>query len=146
MTAFIDVVSPRDPGWDKDAAVRASETAQLLELVSRLVGDLAHLDSPRHPRLDYLDPAALDSVRGDPDSYQLIGRAASSLEDAGERCTTTAYWSDPDQGEVDVELELNQDTVVWGPALAPLRGAPASHHLLATVDRRQGRIEKLELG
>lgn len=143
---FIHVAPARDPGWSKDAAVRAAETARVSELVSRLLGDLAQLDSSRQPRLDYLEPTALDQVRSDPDTYQLIGRAASSLEDAGERCVTTAYWSEPDEGEVDVELELADDGVVWGPALAPLRGRPISHHLRARVDRRQGRIERLELG
>ncbi len=143
---FIEVVPARDAGWSKDAAVRAVETARVSELVSRLLGDLARLDSPHQPHLDYLEPDALDTVRRDPDTYQLIGRAASSLEEAGKRCVTTAYWAEPDRGEIDVELELADERVVWGPALAPLRGRAVRHHLRARVDHRQGRIEQLELG
>jgi hypothetical protein len=140
------VAPVREEGWSKDAAVRASETTRVGELVSRLLGDLSRLDSPQHPRLDYLDPAALDAVRSDPDTYYLIGRAASSLEDAGDRCVTTAYWPEEDSNQVEVELEVADDEVVWGPALVPFPAVTLSHHLRATVDRRQGRIERLELG
>ncbi len=143
---FIHVAPVREEGWSKDAAVRASETTRVGELLSRLLGDLSRLDSPQHPRLDYLDPAALDAVRRDPDTYHLIGRAASSLEDAGERCVTTAYWPEEESNQVEVELEVADDEVVWGPALAPVPAVSLSHHLTATVDRRQGRIERLELG
>ena len=142
---FINVTPPREPGWSKDAAVRASETARVSELLSRLLGDLARLDSAHHPRLDYLDAEALDAVRSDPDTFQLVGRAASSLEEAGEGCVTTAYWPERESDEVDVELEVAEDEVVWGAAPAPLRGTPVSHHLWARVDRRQGRIERLDL-
>lgn len=143
---FIKVEPARDPGWSKDAAVRASSTTRVSELLSRLLGDLARLDTPHQPRLDYLDRAALDAVRSDPETYHLIGRAASSLEEGGERCVTAAYWRADDESEVDVELEVADDGVVWGPALAPVPAAPLSHHLSATVDCREGRIERLELG
>jgi hypothetical protein len=143
---FIHVEPARDLGWNKDAAVRASETTRLSQLLSRLLGDLARLDTPHQPRLDYLDRDALDAVRSDPETYHLIGRAATSLEDGGERCVTAAYWSEEDGDQVDIELEVADDEVVWGPALAPVPAAPLSHHLSATVDRREGRIERLELG
>jgi hypothetical protein len=143
---FIHVEPARDEGWSKDAAVRASETTRVSELLSRLLGDLARLDTLHQPRLDYLDREALDAVRSDPETYHLIGRAASSLEDAGERCVTAAYWRGDDRDEVDVELEVADDGVVWGPALAPVPAAPLSHRLSATVDCREGRIERLELG
>ncbi len=112
---FIHVEPARDPGWSKDAAVRASETTRLSELLSRLLGDLAQLDAVQQPRLDYLDEEALDAVRSDPETYHLIGRAASSLEDAGERCVTAAYWREETPDEVEVELEVADDGVVWGP-------------------------------
>jgi hypothetical protein len=143
---FIVVVPARGDGWSKDAAGRASETTRVGELLSRLLGDLSRLDSVQHPRLDYLDPAALDAVRSDPDRYHLIGRAATSLEDAGDRCVTAAYWPERESDEVNVELEVTDDEVVWGPALAPVAAVSLNHHLRATVDRRQGRIERLELG
>jgi hypothetical protein len=143
---FIHVAPARDLGWDKDAAVRASETTRLSGLLSRLLSDLARLDTPHQPRLDYLDRAALDAVRSDPETYHLIGRAASSLEDGGDRCVTAAYWREEGGDEVDVELEVADDEVVWGPALAPVPAGPLSHHLSATVDCREGRIERLELG
>jgi hypothetical protein len=145
MTAFVDVTPVRDQGWSKEAAVRASQTTQVSRLLSRLLSDLAHLDRLQQPRLDYLEPAALDEVRSDPDTYHLIGRAAVSLEDAGERCVTAAYWRD-DEAEVDVELEVIDDEVVWGPTMAPLPAPPLSHRLSATVDCREGRIERLALG
>ena len=143
---FIHVEPARGSGWSKDAAVRASETTRLSELLSRLLGDLAQLDAVQQPRLDYLDGDALDAVRGDPETYHLIGRAASSLEDAGERCVTAAYWREETPDEVDVELEVADDEVVWGPTLAPVPAGPMSHHLSVTVDCREGRIERLELG
>jgi len=143
--AFIHVAPVREEGWSKDAAVRASETSQVGEVVSRLLGDLSRLHSSQHPRLDYLDPAALDAVRRDPETYHLIGRAASSLEDAGERCVTTAYWPDEESNQVLVELEVAGDEVIWGPALAPVPAVTLSHHLRVTVDCRQGRVERLEL-
>ena len=143
---FIHVEPARDEGWNKDAAVRASETTRVSELLSRLLSDLARLDTLHQPRLDYLDREALDAVRADPDTYHLIGRAASSLEEGGERCVTTAYWREDDSDEVDVELDVADDQVVWGPALAPVPGEPMSHHLSATVDWREGRIERLALG
>jgi hypothetical protein len=143
---FIHVEPARGSGWSKDAAVRASETTRLSELLSRLLGDLAQLDAVQQPRLDYLDGDALDAVRSDPETYHLIGRAASSLEDAGERCVTAAYWREETPDEVDVELEVADDGVVWGPSLAPVPAGPLSHHLNATVDCREGRIERLELG
>jgi hypothetical protein len=143
---FIHVEPARDLGWNKDAAVRASETTRLSGLLSRLLSDLARLDTPHQPRLDYLDPAALDAVRSDPETYHLIGRAASSLEDGGDRCVTAAYWREEGGDQVDVELDVADDEVVWGPALAPVPAAPMSHHLSATVDCREGRIERLELG
>ena len=144
MTAIVEVVPARDPGWSKDAAVRASETTEVSRLLDRLLGDLAQLDTPHQPRLDYLDPAALDSVRSDPDAFQLIGRSAWSLQDAGERCVTVAYWPEDRGGEVDVELEVADDEVVWSP-LAAVPASGPSHHLRATVDCQQGRIERLEL-
>jgi hypothetical protein len=143
---FIHVEPARDAGWNKDAAVRASETTRVSELLSRLLGDLARLDTPHQPRLDYLDRDALDAVRSDPETYHLIGRAASSLEDGGERCVATAYWREEVADEVDVELEVADDEVVWGPALVPVLATSLSHHLSATVDCRGGRIERLELG
>jgi len=143
---FIHVEPARDLGWNKDAAVRASDTTRVSELLSRLLSDLARLDTPHQPRLDYLDRAALDAVRSDPETYHLIGRAATSLEDAGERCVTAAYWREEGGDEVDIELEVADDEVVWGPALAPVPAGPLSHHLSATVDCREGRIERLELG
>ena len=143
---FIHVEPARDPGWSKDAAVRASETTRLSELLSRLLGDLAQLDALQQPRLDYLDGEALDAVRSDPETYHLIGRAASSLEDAGERCVTAAYWREETPDEVEVELEVADDGVVWGPSLAPVPAGPLSHHLSATVEIREGRIERLALG
>jgi hypothetical protein len=146
MVTFIHVEPARDAGWNKDAAVRASETTRVSELLSRLLSDLARLDTLHQPRLEYLDREALDAVRSDPETYHLIGRAASSLEDAGERCVTAAYWREDDTDEVDVELEVADDGVVWGPALAPVPAGPLSHHLSATVDYREGRIERLELG
>jgi hypothetical protein len=143
---FIHVEPARDLGWNKDAAVRASETTRVSELLSRLLSDLARLDTPHQPRLDYLDRDALDAVRSDPETYHLIGRAATSLEDGGERCVTAAYWREDGGDEVDIELEVADDEVVWGPSLAPVPAAPLSHHLNATVDCREGRIERLELG
>ena len=143
---FIHVEPARAEGWDKDAAVRASETTRVSELISRLLGDFARLDTVDQPRLDYLDADALDAVQSDPRTYQLIGRAAHSLEDGGERCITAAYWRDDGADEVDVELEVADDEVVWGPALAPVPAGPLSHHLSATVDCREGRIERLTLG
>jgi len=143
---FIHVEPARDLGWNKDAAVRASETTRLSQLLSRLLGDLARLDTPHQPRLDYLDADALDAVQSDPQTYQLIGRAAHSLEDGGERCITAAYWRDDGADEVEVELDVADDEVVWGPALAPVPAGPLSHHLSATVDCREGRIERLTLG
>ena len=81
---FIHVEPARDEGWDKDAAVRASETTRVSELLSRLLGDLARLDTPDQTRLDeYLDTEALDAVHSDPQTYHLIGRAAHSLADGG---------------------------------------------------------------
>ncbi|HXZ99243.1 MAG TPA: hypothetical protein VEK76_02725 [Candidatus Binatia bacterium] len=145
MTAIIDVVPARDPGWSKEAAVRASDTTEVSRLLNRLLGDLARLDTVRQPRLDYLDAPALDAVRGDPDAYQLLGRSAGSLEDGGERCMATAYWRDGAEGEVEVELEVADDEVVWSP-LAAVRATAPSHHLHAVVDCHQGRIESLELG
>jgi hypothetical protein len=144
---FIYVEPARDEGWNKDAAVRASETTRVSELLSRLLGDFSRLDTPNQPRLDeYLDREALDAVRSDPQTYHLIGRAAHSLEDGGERCVTAAYWRDDGADEVDVELEVADDEVVWGPALAPVPAGPLSHHLSAIVDCREGRIERLALG
>ena len=144
---FIHVDPARDEGWNKDAAVRASETTRVSELLSRLLGDLARLDTIHPPRFDeYLDEEALDAVRSDPETYHLIGRAAHSLEDGGERCVTAAYWREDGAGQVDVELEVADDEVVWGPTLAPVPAGPLSHHLSATVDCREGRIERLELG
>lgn len=143
---FIHVAPARDLGWNKDAAVRASQTTRLSGLLSRLLSDLSRLDTPHQPRLDYLDRAALDAVRSDPETYHLIGRAASSLEDGGDRCVTAAYWHEEGGDEVDVELEVADDEVVWGPALAPVPAGPLSHHLSATVDCREGRIERLGLG
>ena len=142
---FIHVEPARDQGWSKDAAVRASATTRLSELLSRLLGDLARLDSAQQPPLDYLDEEAFDAVRSHPETYHLIGRAASSLEDAGERCVTAADWREDGADEVDVELEVAEDGVVWGPALAPVPARPLSHHLSATVDCREGRIERLGL-
>jgi hypothetical protein len=144
---FIHVEPARDEGWDKDAAVRASETTRVSELLSRLLGDLARLDTPDQTRLDeYLDTEALDAVHSDPQTYHLIGRAAHSLADGGERCVTAAYWREDGADEVDVELEVADDEVVWGPTLAPVPAGPMSHHLSVTVDCREGRIERLELG
>jgi hypothetical protein len=145
MTAFVHVAPLRGPGWSKEAAVRASETTRVSELLERLLTDLARLGSAHQPRLDYLDREALDAVRSDPDTYNLIGRAASSLEGAGRRCITAAYWRDG-EAEVDVELEVAGDEVVWGPALAPLPAAPVSHRLSATVDCREARVERLQVG
>jgi hypothetical protein len=62
---FIHVEPARDEGWNKDAAVRASGTNRVSELLSRLLGDLARLDTPDQTRFDeYLDTEALDAVRG----------------------------------------------------------------------------------
>jgi hypothetical protein len=144
--AFIHVEPVRSEGWSKDAAVRASETTRVSELLSRLLGDLAQLGTVPAPRLDYLDRAALEAVRSDPEPYHLIGRATHSLEDAGERFVAAAYWREDGGDEVDVELEVAEDEVVWGPSLAPLPAGPLSHHLSATVNCREGRIERLELG
>jgi hypothetical protein len=143
---FIHVEPARAEGWNKDAAVQASETTRMSELISWLLGDFARLDTVHQPHLDYLDADALDAVQSDPQTYQLIGRAAHSLEDGGERCVTAAYWRDDGADEVDVELEVADDEVVWGPALAPVPAGPLSHHLSATVDCREGRIERLGLG
>jgi hypothetical protein len=143
---FVHVAPTQDEGWNKQAAVRASETTRVTEVVNRLLDDLAHLGSASRPRLDYLEPAAVDSIRDDPETYELIGRAAGSLEAAGERCVTTAYWPERDGAAVDVELELSGDEVVWGPGMVPLVGAAASHRLRATVDPAAGRVERLELG
>jgi hypothetical protein len=144
---FIHVEPARAEGWNKDAAVRASETTRVSELLSRLLGDLARLDMPNQIGLgEYLDEEALDAVRSDPETYHLIGRAAHSLEDGGERCVTAAYWREDGADQVDVELEVADDEVVWGPALAPVPAGPLSHHLSATVDCREGRIERLGLG
>jgi hypothetical protein len=145
MTAFVHVARTRGPGWSKEAAVRASETARVSKLLDRLLGDLARLGSAHQPRLDYLDRDALDAVRGDPDTYNLIGRAASPLDGAGQRCRAAAYWHEG-QAEVDVELEVADDEVVWGPALAPVPAPPMSHRLIATVDCREGRVERLAVG
>jgi hypothetical protein len=143
---FIHVEPARDEGWNKDAAVRASETTRVSELLSRLLGDLARLDTPSQTSFDeYLDTEALDAVRNNPQTYHLIGRAAHSLADGGERCVTAAYWREDGAGQVDVELEVADDEVVWGPTLAPVPAGPLSHHLSATVDCREGRIERLEL-
>jgi hypothetical protein len=144
MTAFVHVAPTQGPGWSKAAAVRASETARVSELLNRLLADLAQLGSAHQPRLDYLDRDALDSVRGDPDTYNLIGRAASPLKGAG-YCLTAAYWHDG-EAEVDVELEVADDEVVWGPALAPVPAPPLSHRLNVKVDCREGRVERLEVG
>jgi len=77
---FIHVEPARDEGWDKDAAVRASETTRVSELLSRLLGDLARLDTLDQTGLDeYLDTEALDAVHRDPQTYHLIARAAHSL-------------------------------------------------------------------
>src|ERR1039458_4594812 len=66
---FIHVDPARDEGWNKDAAVRASETTRVSELLSRLLGDLARLDTIHPPRFDeYLDEEALDAVRSDPET------------------------------------------------------------------------------
>jgi hypothetical protein len=59
---------------------------------------------------------------------------------------TAAYWREDGADEVDVELEVADDEVVWGPTLAPVPAGPLSHHLSVTVDCREGRIERLELG
>ncbi len=145
MPAFVHVPPPQGSGWSKEAAVRASATARVSEVLGRLLADLAHLGCTPQPRLDYLDRDALDAVRSDPDTYNLIGRAATPLDGAGARCVTAAYWQDGDP-EVDVELELRDDAVAWGPALAPVMGPPVSHRLSARVDCREGRIERLEAG
>ncbi len=146
MIGFVDVTPVHDPGWSKEAAARASETTRVWHLLRRLLGDLAQLNNPEQPRLDYLDSAALDAVRSDPETYHLIGRAASSVDDGGEGCLTAAYWREGGAAEVEVELEVGDDEVVWGPVLAPLPARPLSHRLSATVDCREGRIERLELG
>jgi hypothetical protein len=143
---FIHVEPARSEGWNKDAAVRASETTRVSELLSQLLGDLARLGTDHQPRLDYLDSAALDAVRSDPEPYSVIGRAAHSPEYGGESFVAAAYWRDDGADEVDVELEVADDEVVWGPSLAPLPAGPLSHHLRAIVDCREGRIERLELG
>ncbi|MGA8015267.1 MAG: hypothetical protein WCB85_05055 [Candidatus Dormiibacterota bacterium] len=146
MTTFVDVTPVRDPGWSKEAAVRASQTTRVSQLLNRLLADLARLDNTQQPRLDYLEPAALDAVRSDPETYHLIGRAASTLDEGGDGCVTAAYWPEDDAAEIEVEMEVADAEVVWGPALAPLPAPPLSHRLNATVDCREGRIERLALG
>lgn len=145
MAAFVHVAPARGPGWSKEAAARALATARVAEIVDRLLADLARLSGERQPRLDYLEREALDAVRSDPETYNLIGRAASPLEGAGQRCLTAAYWHESGT-EVDVELQVEGDAVVWGPALAPVPAPPFSHRLSATLDCSQGRVERLEAG
>ena len=132
-------------GLNKDAAVRASETTRVSELLSQLLGDLARLGTDHQPRLDYLDSAALDAVRSDPEPYlssgglptppSTVARASSPLLTGATMARTRSTWN------------WRSRTTRSSGGLPWRRFRPgSSHHLRAIVDCREGRIERLELG
>lgn len=140
---FITVATAHDSEWNKDAAVRAAATERVVDLVGRLVTDLAHLDDARQPRFDYLDTPALDAIRTEPETLALVGRLAMGDEAFGERCTAATYW--PEEGECAVEVEIAEGPAAMGPDLVPLPFSTLSWRLHATVDPVAGRITGLDL-
>ena len=128
---WITVATAHEVEWSKRAALRAATTERVESIVDRFLSDLAALDAEDQPRLDYLEPQALDAVRSDPDTFHLVGRIAAG-GDGQPACTTTTYWPDDENSPVDVELEV--------------RALPRRRHRVSvTVDPVLDRISELAL-
>jgi len=142
---WVNVATAHETEWNKTAAIRAATAARVQELVERLLDDLSHLNASAEPSLDYLEPAARDAIRQDPDPFQVMGRLAATGDTPSAACRTTTYWPDIDDDPIDVELEVRGQGLAFGPDLVPLPLMHSRRRLRATVDPILDRIAMIAL-